>query len=235
MKKYVFILISLFAVCFWSCQDETGEFIDQLHTDAQLVKGARACLSIAKDTAVAHVCVANGMNAYSISFPNSGIYRAIRDTLSELGRTELLDTLYSRINRACEMMGDDVTNTFNTTIDKLSFDHPADLVYGPNDTLTSYLRLYKGNELQTSLSTALSTQLSATQATTTWNEIVILYNSTSTTPITLDLNAFIMNGFFDAIFTEMAKEEKLIRTDATHRVTSTLKDIFGTVGENETK
>ena len=235
MKKYFIILISLLATCCWSCQDETGEFIKQLHTNSQLSKGAKACLSVAKDTAVAHICIAGGMNSYSLSFPNSGSYRALRDTLSELGQTELLDTLYARINRACEMMGDDVTTTFNSIIDDLTFSNPYDLVYGSNDTLTNYLRLYKESELQNSLTNALNTQLAATQASTTWNEIIILYNANSSVPLSIDLNAFILNGFLDAIFSEIAKEETLIRTDAAHRVTSTLKDIFGAIGENETE
>ena len=39
----------------------------------------------------------------------------------------------------------------------------------------------------------------------------------------------------DALFTEMAAEELLIRTDASHRVTENLKKVFGELGEGDKK
>lgn len=235
MKKLTFTFFVLLAALAWSCKDTSGDYIEQMYTDAMLSKGATACMTVAKDTAIAHVCVPNGMNPYAISFPNSGQYRAIRDTLSALGQSELLDTLYSRVNRACELMGDNATTTFNTAINAIVFENPSDLVYGPNDTLTHYLQLYKGNEIQSGLASALPTHFSTTGATATWNEIIALYNANSTSTVTLDLNSFVAGRLMEALFTEMAAEELLIRTDASHRVTENLKKIFGQLGEGSKK
>lgn len=235
MKKLTFTLFVLLAALAWSCKDTSGDYIEQMYTDAMLSKGATACMTVAKDTAIAHVCVPDGMNPYAISFPNSGQYRAIRDTLSALGQSELLDTLYSRVNRACELMGDNATTTFNTAINAIVFENPSDLVYGPNDTLTHYLQLYKGNEIQSGLASALPTHFSTTGATATWNEIIALYNANSTSTVTLDLNSFVAGRLMEALFTEMAAEELLIRTDASHRVTENLKKIFGQLGEGSKK
>ena len=235
MKKITFTLLVLLAALAWSCKDTSGDYIEQMYTDAMLSKGATACMTVAKDTAIAHVCVPDGMTPYAISFPNSGQYRAIRDTLSALGQSELLDTLYNRINRACELMGDNATTTFNTAINALVFENPSDLVYGSNDTLTHYLQLYKGIEIQNGLASALPTQFNTTGATNTWNEIIALYNANSTSTVTIDLNSFVAGRFMEALFTEMAAEELLIRTDASHRVTENLKKIFGELGEGNKK
>ena len=235
MKKIIFTLFVLLAALTWSCKDTSGDYIEQMYTDAMLSKGATACMTVAKDTAIAHVCIPDGMNPYAISFPNSGQYRAVRDTLAELGRSDLLDTLYSRINRSCELMGDNATTTFNTAINALVFENPSDLVYGPNDTLTQYLRLYKGSEIQSGLASALSTHFNTTGANATWNEIIALYNANSTSTLVIDLNSFVAGRFMDALFTEMAAEELLIRTDASHRVTENLKKVFGELGEGNKK
>lgn len=227
MKKFTFILISLLAVCSWSCQDDSGDYIGHLYTNDELGKAATSCMTVAKDTAVAHVCVVNGMENYRITFPNSGSYRAVRDTLASLNRSELLDTLYNRINRACELMGDDVTNTFNSSIGTITYNEPYDLIYGPKDTISNYFNLYRGQEVRTALTSALATQFANTGANTTWNEIVTLYNANSSTPLTINLSDFVAVRFCDAVITEMGKEEALIRTDSTHRTTPILKRIFG--------
>ncbi len=229
MKKYIFVLIALVATLTWSCQDESGDYIDQLQTNSVLSKGARSCLEVATDTAVAHVCIPGGMTEtdYRITFPNSGLCRAIRDTMNHLGRTDLLDTLYNRVNRACEHMGNDVTSTFKAAIGKLVFDNPSDLVYGPSDTLTAYLRLYQESALRESLTSALNSQFQSAGATATWNEIVTLFNGTTAGPLSFDLNDFVMRRFVAAIFAEMGKEEALIRSDANHQVTNAIKNVFG--------
>ena len=233
MKKIIFSLLVLMAALAWSCKDTSGDYIEQMYTDAMLSKGVKACMTVSKDTAAAHLCVAEGMNAHAISFPNSGQYRAVRDTLAALGQSELLDTLYSRITRSCELMGDNTTTIFNTAIEAVVFDNPSDLVYGPQDTITHYLKLYKGAEIQSSVSSALSTHFGTTGAISTWNEIIALYNANSTTTLTIDLNGFVAARFLEAFYTEMAAEELLIRTDASHRVTENLKKIFGEIGESK--
>lgn len=227
MKKLTFILIAILAVCTWSCQDDSGEYIEHLYTDSELSKAATSCLTVAKDTAVAHICITNGMEAYRITFPNSGSYRAIRDTLANLNRSDLLDTLYNRINRACELMGDDATNALKSHIDALTFNEPYNLIYGPKDTISSYFNLYCGSKVRSSLTSALNVQFANTGATSTWNEIINLYNNNSTSPISIDLCDFVLVNFTDAIVTEMGKEEALIRSDSTHRVTPILKRVFG--------
>lgn len=231
MKKITFTLLVLMTAFAWSCKDNSGDYIEQMYTDAMLSKGVKACMTVSKDTAAAHLCISEGMSAYAITFPNSGQYRAVRDTLNELGQSELLDTLYSRITRSCELMGDNAANIFNSAIESVVFNNPSDLVYGPQDTITHYLRLYKGNEIQSSVASALGTHFSTTGAASTWNEIIALYNANSTNTLTIDLNGFVATRFLEAFYTEMAAEELLIRTDASHRVTENLKKIFGEIGE----
>lgn len=229
MKRLFFILVMLLSVATWSCKDDSGEFIQQMRTDAELTKAARACLTVATDTAVAHVCVSGGMTATGnhISFPNSGLYRAVRDTLTALGRADLLDTLYNRLDRAGERMGDEVTTQFKAVINKMEFDDPSTLVYSESDTLTSYFRLYYENSLRSGLSAAFASDMQSVGATSAWNEIVTLYNGASAIPLSLDVQTFALTRFLNAVFAEISKEELLIRKNESHRVTETLENFFG--------
>lgn len=66
MKKIIFTLFVLLAALTWSCKDTSGDYIEQMYTDAMLSKGATACMTVAKDTAIAHVCVPDGMTPPSL-------------------------------------------------------------------------------------------------------------------------------------------------------------------------
>lgn len=227
MKKTVFFVTSLLCLICCSCQDESGDYIGQLFTDADLTSAARSCLNVAKDTAVAHLCapglLAEGTD-YRISLPNDGQFATLHVNLD--GQEFLFDSLENQMNRACENLGDDVTNVFKTTISSLSFGDPSALVYGSDNALTSYLQIYHEADFRNSLMSALNTQLAATGAAATFNQMLTQNFNASNTPFVFDLSAYVMRNFTSAIFNEMEKEEKLIRHDASHRVTSSLENVF---------
>lgn len=227
MKRIFVVVVALLSTLCWSCKDESGDFIEQLYTDADLSSAARSCLTVAKDTAVAHLCDTGLIQSsipYHIALPDDAQFRAIHDTLGD--NAALLTTLENQINAACEQMGNEVTSTFNTAISSLTFSDPSSLVYGSSDALTSYFQTCCESSLQSSLASTLASKMQASGATTTWNQIVTIYNNSGAGPLSYDLNAFVMKNFTPSIFTEMAKEEALIRSDKSHRVTSSLQNVF---------
>ncbi len=227
MKKIIFFVTSLLCLTCWSCQDESGDYIDQLFTNADLTSAARSCLNVAKDTAVAHLCGSDLLSAsadYRIELPENSQFYALRDSLVD--GAILLDTLENQVNRACEKLGGEVTNVFKNKISALTFDDPSSLIYGSDNALTAYLQIYCETEFQNSLMPALNTQLAATGASATFNQILTRYFNTTGTPFVFDLSAYVMRNFTPSIFKEMEKEEKLIRHNASHRVTSSLENVF---------
>ena len=235
MKKSILLIASVLCLLCSACKDDSGEFVDRLFTDAELTSASRTCLNVAKDTAVAHLCDTGLMAAgtlHHIQIPDDATFRSIRDILVEQGQEQLFSQLENQLNSACELMGNDVTSTFNSTITNLTFEDPSSLVYGKSNALTTYLKLKYETSFQNSLSSALDEKMSTTGAKETWRQILATYMNAGGSVYGYDLNAFVMRNFTAAIFAEMEKEEALIRTDASHRVAKNLQNVFGEIGES---
>lgn len=235
MKKSILLIASVLCLLFSACKDDSGDFVNQMFTDAELTSAARTCLSVAKDTAVAHLCDTGLMGEgtlHHIQLPDNATFRSIRDILIEQGQNQLLDQLEIQMNSACEQMGNGVTSTFNSTITDLTFEDPSSLVYGSNNALTTYLKLKYETTFQNSLLSSLEEKMVSTGAKETWRQILTTYMNAGGSVFGYDLNAYVMQNFTSAIFAEMEKEEALIRTDASHRVAKNLKNVFGEVGES---
>lgn len=226
MKKlYFFVLVSL-SMIMVSCKDDSGDFIEQYYTNAELTSALRACLTTSKDTALNILCVADGFNAnenYRIVLPDNAEFRALIETLAAQNKSELADTLVNQLNRACEQSGNTVSALFNSTISSLTFPDPSSLVYSSStDAATSFFKTNCGTSLQNSTASTLTEQMQSTGASATWADIQSAYYSSTSTFFNYDIASYTATGFLNAIYTEMAKEEKRIRTDTTHASSSSL-------------
>ena len=226
MKKlYLFCLI-LLPLMMFSCKDDSGEFIEQYYTDAQLTSALRTCLTTAKDTALNVLCVPDGFfgnDTYRVTLPDNADFRALAEALAAQNKSYLTDTLTLRLNRACELSGNDLSSTFNSAITSLTFPDPSALVYSNStDTATIYFYINCGAAIYTSATSILSGKMQNTGANSTWTEIQSAYYNATSTFFNYDLTGFATTELLDAVYTEMAKEEKRIRTDSTHATAGNL-------------
>ena len=226
MKKlYLFCLI-LLPLMMVSCKDDSGEYIEQYYTDAQLTSALRTCLTTVKDTALNHLCVPDGLNGsetYRIVLPDNADFRALANALTEQDKGYLTDTLTARMNRACELSGNSLSAAVNPIVSSLTFSDPSSLVYSSStDAATSYFRINCGAALHTSATNILSEQMQNTGASSTWTEIQSAYYNANNTFFNYDLTNFAATQLLNAVYTEMAKEEALIRTDTTHATAGNL-------------
>lgn len=226
MRKLCFFCLILLPLMMVSCKDDSGEFIEQYYTDAQLTSALRTCLITAKDTALSILCVPDGFNGsdtYRVTLPDNAEIRALTNILAEQDKSYLTDTLTVRMNRACELSGNVLSTTFNSAISTLTFTDPSSIVYSSStDAATSYFRNNCGYSMQLSAITAISEKMQDSGAGSTWNEIQSVYYNATSTFFNYDLNAFVATSLLNAIYTEMAKEEALIRSDPTHATAGNL-------------
>lgn len=226
MKKlYLFCLI-LLPLMMVSCKDDSGDFIEQYYTDAELTSALRTCLTTAKDTALNRICVADGLNGsdtYRITLPDNADFRALAAALDSLNKSDLTDSLIIRLNRAGEQSGNELSAAFNSTISSLTFPDPSPLVHTTAyDAATAYFITNCGTAIQSSAATILSEQMQATGASATWTEIQSAYHTATASFFNYDITSHATTSLLNAIYTEMAKEEKLIRTDSTHATADNL-------------
>lgn len=226
MKKlYLFCLI-LLPLMMVSCKDDSGDFIEQYYTDAELTSALRTCLTTAKDTALNHLCVTDGLNGsttYRITLPDNADFRALAEALAAQNKSDLTDSLVNQLNRAGEQSGNALSASFNSAISTLTFPDPASIVYTSTyDAATSYFKVQCGASMLSSATTILAEQMQTTGASSTWNEMQTIYFNATSTHFNYDITNYATTNLLSSIYTEMAKEEKLIRTDTTHAASDNL-------------
>lgn len=229
MKKIKYFLFALIAFCCVSCYDESGEFVEQMQTNDEITLGLRACLKTAVDTANSHLCVENGFSAYdnakyAIGLPSAAT--AIRDTLAAHGESALIDTLVFKINHAAESVGTAMKTNFSATITGMTFSNPSQVLKGADDAATTALQLNYDAALKAAVTPGIYSQLTAKGVLTTWSKVLTAYAKYNSSPVSIDLQQYVINQIFDAFYAEMKVEEANIRHNPDHRVSDILKKTF---------
>ena len=230
MKKLSIILgmILFAAVALFSCKDESGEFVEQLYTNAQKELAIKDCLRASADSALNHLCVADGFYnyndaAYRIDY--SSLQSSLFDTLSHHGYGNLADSLILHTNRLAESCKSQLAPIFTTAIDSLKiFDYDA-LLYGDMDAITKYFEIYKYQSLKSAFQTPVSIRMSLFGVTPVWNEMIQRYSQYTSVPLNFDIQGYVVEKMLDGLLQEMSVEEGLVRTDTAHRSES--MELFG--------
>lgn len=239
MKKLHCFLFALLAFLMISCKDTSGDYVTNLLTYTQMENAFDDCLSLATETAVAYLCPEDELDyllgygfyeyldqTYRIELPTSA--RDIVDSLTAHGQGALIDTMILHINRAAEASGNSITNAFNTALGGLTYvNHQKYVTTSNTGALTSYFKTQCGNQIRQSLQTPVQLRLNEKGVPDEWNNILSIYYTYNPQPVSIDLYGYITEKITDGVFAEMAKAEKLIRTDETWQLTDNLKLVFG--------
>ncbi len=223
MKKLSIILVMavMTAVALFSCKDESGEFVEQLYTNAQKETAIKECLKTSADSAINHLCTEGGFSSY-----NNGLYRIdysplqnnMFDSLSHYGWGALAtDSLIRLTNRMAENCGAQIRPAFVAAIDSLKITDYDALINGGAGAITHYLELYKYNNLKSAIKTPVSIRMDVYGVTDLWNTVWQLYVSNCSIPVNFDIQNYVVEKMLDGLLREMRVEEELIRTDSTHR------------------
>ncbi len=239
MKKLLFLLLGLVTLIMVSCKDTSGDYVANLLTYTQMETAFSDCLSVATEYAVERLCPEDELSyalgygfydyesqAYRITMPTSA--RAIVDSLTAHGQGALIDSMVLHINRAAEASGNAIGSAFSSARSNLSYtNHQAFVSTSNTGALTSYFKTQCGNQIKQSLQTPVQMKLNEKGVPGEWNNILSIYYTYNPQPVSIDLNGYITGKIVDGIFTEMAKAEKLVRTDATWQTTESLELVFG--------
>ena len=239
MKKLNYLLLGLLALTMVSCKDTSGEFVANQLTYTQMENAFSDCLSLATETAVEYLCPEDELGyalgygfyeyqnqTYRIALPSSA--RGIVDSLTAHGQGTLIDTLVLHINRAAEASGSAIGNAFSAARSNLTYtNHQSLATTTSTGALTHYFKTQCGNQIKQSLLTPVQMKLNEKNVMAEWNNILSVYYTYNPQPVSIDINGHITDKIVEAVFVEMAKVEKLVRTDATWQTTESLQLVFG--------
>ncbi len=218
-------------------------------TEGEVISGLKEALSTGSMNAAGLLAAENGYYgdaAVKILLPDEA--KIIIDNISRIpGGQQLVEDVILRINRAAEDAARDVAPIFLNSIRQMTIKDAFNILNGPDNAATTYLRgttyselytLYKP-KIQASTEKKLIGNISTKES---WNTLTGKWNSLANSvagklaglkPVNTDLDDFLTNRALDGMFLKVALEELKIRTQVSARVTPLLKKVFGSL-DNKT-
>lgn len=234
MKKVIAILFfSLTPVYFSSCDLLKGG--GGALTNDEIIAGLKQALTISTDTSVMNL---NKMNGY---FTNAAIKILLPPEAQKIESTlrsvpgignALVDELIMKMNRAAEQAALKAGPIFKDAITKITFNDVMNILNGPDDAATQYLKNSTYTQLQAAFQPPIEDALKSVGAQQAWNTVMGTYNNYNnfipgTTDIPDNLAAHTTQKALDGLFHIVAIEEGKIRKNLNHQVTDLLKKVFG--------
>lgn len=151
-------------------------------------------------------------------------------TLRKIGFGDQVDRFERQLNRAAERAAARAKPIFIKAITAMSIDDAFEILNGPADAATRYLRRETRGELRASFGPVVRDALGETRATRYYEEIAETYNALPLTPdIEPDLADYAIERAIDGLFVLIADEEARIRANPTARTTKLLRRVFGSL------
>jgi hypothetical protein len=157
------------------------------------------------------------------------------------GGQDLVDKAVLSLNRAAEDAVKEATPIFKSAITGMTINDATNILFGADNAATEYLRKTTHTQLTAAFAPKVAASLdknlvAGISTNKAWNELTSAYNSVAGSvagkiaglaPVNVDLGQYVTAKSLDALFTKVAAEEKLIRTDPKARVNEILQKVFG--------
>lgn len=200
-------------------------------SNTEISTGLREALRIGTSTVVSQLGQSGGFsNDPQIKIPLPSQLQSVDDALSKFGLGSLTADLKNRMNEAAEIATPRAKELFFNAISSMTINDAQNILTGPNDAATSFLRRTMGAELSADISPIVQNALSQAGAVQAYDNVIGQYSAMPFVPdVKADLNAYVVDKAMDGIFYYVAQEEAAIRANPAKRTTEILQKVFGSV------
>jgi hypothetical protein len=195
-----------------------------------IATGLKEALRVGSETVVSQLGKTDGFNADpAIHIPLPKNLKTVKDTLSKIGMSSMLDDLELRLNRAAEVATPKAKELFLQSIKEMTLDDAMGIYKGPDDAATKYFQSKMSQPLAETMHPIVETSLSQVGAVQSYDNVIGKYRSLPFVPdVKADLTNYVTEKGMDGIFHYLALEEAAIRKNPVKRTTDILKRVFGT-------
>ncbi len=240
LRSFSALFLALnFAVLFVACDPEDTDDPNDDLSNSEIVSGLKEALRVGTDTSVVTLNAVDGYyadDAVKILLPPEA--SVIFDNLSLIpGGSALVENTIKSINRAAEDAAVEAKPIFVDAITNMSIADGVAILFGTDTAATSFLKTntYTGLEstflpkIETSLKKPLLLGISAESS---YQSLINTYNGLPGAGLLFSkitentLSEYTTRRALDGLFLKVSEEEKKIRLDPLHRVTSILERVF---------
>lgn len=198
-------------------------------SDLEIVSGLKDALKIGTKNAISTLSVPDVFYkdaALRIPFPPE--VAIVDQKLRQLGMNKMVDDFIVTMNKGAGEAVKEASPIFTNAITKMSFQDARAILKGNENAATLYFKDKTTQELFGLFKPKVQATLDNVGVTRYWTDIMSTYNKIPLVQkVETDLAKYVTNMAMDRLFTKIAVEEKLIRTDPAKRVTDIMKKVFG--------
>jgi Protein of unknown function (DUF4197) len=235
MKK-IFILLFIAIISFQNVNSQFFKDAKKLLnpkkgglTEKDAADGIKEALVNGTGESVKLVSVTDGYWAnpeIRIPFPPEA--KEMESNLKAIGMGKKVDEFNESMNRAAEKAASDAKPIFVAAIKGMTVKDAINIVKGPDNAATTYLKNTTSPELIKKFQPIIKTSLDDVNATRYWSDLITAYNKIPLVKkMNPDLAQYVTQKAIDGLFIMIAKEELKIRKDPVARTSELLKKVFG--------
>jgi hypothetical protein len=222
------MVLALFAASAASPALAQRPLLDSL-TQADARTGIRDALGLAALNATTRLAQPDAFwSNTQVRIPLPGVLGQTQRTLAGIGMSGPLDDLQRSLNRAAERAMPEAGRLFSTAVRDITIGDAIEIVRGPDDSATRYLRGRTETRLTTLLKPPMREALTQSGAFTLLRTGLREVGLASmTTDMRTQIVDFSTTKALDGCFRFIADEERAIRRDPWRRTTDILRRVFG--------
>lgn len=236
MKPFLVFLLS----CIWVSQVPAQQLkslvskakqaagLDAANGQSDIGAGLKEALAKGVEKGVVQLSAENGFfgNAlYKVVMPPDA--QKIEKALRSIGMGAKVDEAILSMNRGAEEAVKKAAPIFADAIRGMDIKDAISILRGSDTAATGYLRSNTSSSLSSAFRPVIQESLEKTGAVKLWSNLMTAYNKVSFQKVNTDLTGYVTEKALQAVFLQIADEEKQIRKDPAARTTALLKKVFG--------
>jgi len=202
-------------------------------TEGEAARGIKAALSNGVGHAIDTIGIFNGFwQNNRIQVPLPGTLRDVQSALSVVGADGIMNELHQELNRGAEKAMPVAKTIFMDAISAMTIQDAINIVQGPDDAATTYLRNNTTSSLTTLFSPIMENALGQTGALRLVDDVSGQLSNVPFAPqlgssAKTDLIGHGVDYGLKGLFTYIGDEEKAIRENPAKRTSIILQRVFG--------
>ncbi|MEK7829880.1 MAG: DUF4197 domain-containing protein [Acidobacteriota bacterium] len=200
-------------------------------SDSKIIAGLKEALQIGTGNAINLTGRLDGFfknAAIKILLPKQ--LNTVGKGLRAIGQGQMVDEFVMSMNRAAEKAAPEARKIFVDAVKQMTFDDARKILFGKDTAATEYFKGKTSDKITSAFRPIIERSMDDVGATRQYKSLLVRFKDIPFAKTqSLDIDSYVVGKALDGLFYMVAEEEKKIRKDPLARVSSILKDVFGSI------
>lgn len=198
-------------------------------SNSEMAEGLKQALQKGVDHAIENLGSRDGFLANpKVKIPMPDYLQQVEQILRKTGQDQYADQFVTSMNRAAEQAVPLTADVLREGVRDLTIEQAKNIVNGPDDAATRYLRQQGGDQLRSRIAPMVAEMTEKVGVTRYYKQLFgnLGFMGNMINPEDYDIDRYVTDKTVDGLFAMLAEQEKLIRENPLERTTDLLKRVF---------